>query len=245
MIYGVLEILSNYKVYKDMSDNTINMEKAPTRTTKEIQVDIENVTSEQTINNRNLKVLCKELEKAIKIELKEASKRKTKSKDSDTKRDPSGFNAPQPIPIEFCEEPWNYNTDEVIPRTKLTKEVYDYIKKNNLQDPEDKRKIFADDVIKKLFHLKDSDELHFNNFQAFMKRLYIRNFDENNNDDSSIGSISESDADASDISDVEIQTTKGKTTKGKTKNVETVSIPNTTKKSNKKGKKSTSASQNL
>lgn len=242
MIYGVLEILSNYKVYKDMSDNTINMEKAPTRTTKEIQVDIENVTSEQTINNRNLKALCKELEKAIKIELKEASKRKTKSKDSDTKRDPSGFNAAQPVPIEFCEEPWNYKTDEEIPRTKLTKEVYDYIKKSNLQDPDDRRKIFADDTIKKLFHLKDSDELHFNNFQAFMKRLYIRNFDENNNDDSSIGSIS--DTDASDISDVEIQTTKGKTTKGKTKNVEQP-ITDTKKKSNKKGKKSATASQNL
>ena len=245
MIYTVLEILSNYKVYKDMSDNTINMEiKAPTRTTKEIQVDIETVTTEQTLNNRNLKVLCKELEKAIKIEVKEASKRKKTAKDSDTKRDPSGFNAAQPVPIEFCEEPWNFKIDEEVPRTKLTKDVYDYIKKQNLQDPKDRRRIFADDVIKKLFHLKDSDELHFNNFQAYMKRLYVRNFDENN-DDSSVGSTSASESDMSDVSDVEIKSTKGKTKKGKKVETAPITIPDTPAKKSKKGKKSTTANQNL
>ena len=56
--------------------------------------------------------------------------------------------------------------------------VYDYVKENKLQDPEDKRRIFPDDSLKELFHLNDGDELHFNNFQTYMKRLYDRSFPE-------------------------------------------------------------------
>merc|ERR1711998_630007 len=68
--------------------------------------------------------------------------------------------------------------DQELPRTMLTKMVYDYVKEKGLQDPEDKRKIHPDAEIKKLFHLKEGDELHFNNFQTYMKRLYDRSFPE-------------------------------------------------------------------
>ena len=116
--------------------------------------------------------------------------------------------------------------------------VYDYVKEENLQDPNDKRRIFPDETLKKLFHLKDTDELHFNNFQTYMKRLYDRSFD-TVDDDSSVTSASGSEA--SDVSDVEVTTTKSKG-KGKGKKV-VETKPITTK--GKKGKKSTTASQNL
>ena len=38
-----------------------------------------------------------------------------------------------------------------LPRTEVTKKVWDYIKKNKLQDPANKRNIKADDKLKKLF----------------------------------------------------------------------------------------------
>jgi upstream activation factor subunit UAF30 len=38
-----------------------------------------------------------------------------------------------------------------LPRTEVTKKVWDYIKKNNLQDPSNKRNIKADEKLKKLF----------------------------------------------------------------------------------------------
>ncbi|MBK4733498.1 SWIB/MDM2 domain-containing protein [Noviherbaspirillum pedocola] len=38
-----------------------------------------------------------------------------------------------------------------LPRTEVTKKVWDYIKKNNLQDPENKRNINADDKLKAVF----------------------------------------------------------------------------------------------
>jgi len=42
------------------------------------------------------------------------------------------------------------------PRTEVTKKIWDYIKKNNLQDPKDKRTIKADAKLKKVFDGKDS-----------------------------------------------------------------------------------------
>ena len=38
-----------------------------------------------------------------------------------------------------------------IPRTEVTKRLWDYIKKNGLQDPKDKRTINADATLQKVF----------------------------------------------------------------------------------------------
>lgn len=38
-----------------------------------------------------------------------------------------------------------------MPRTEVTKKLWVYIKENNLQDPEDKRTIVADEKLKKVF----------------------------------------------------------------------------------------------
>ena len=45
---------------------------------------------------------------------------------------------------------------EPIPRTEVTKRIWDYIRSNNLQDPQDKRTIKADDKLKKVFNGKKS-----------------------------------------------------------------------------------------
>jgi len=41
--------------------------------------------------------------------------------------------------------------NEPIPRTELTKKLWEYIKKNNLQDPENKRNINADENLLPVF----------------------------------------------------------------------------------------------
>ncbi|MCD8515842.1 MAG: SWIB/MDM2 domain-containing protein [Burkholderiaceae bacterium] len=38
-----------------------------------------------------------------------------------------------------------------VPRTEVTKKIWDYIKKHNLQDPANKRNINADDKLRPLF----------------------------------------------------------------------------------------------
>ena len=41
-----------------------------------------------------------------------------------------------------------------LPRTELTKKLWDYIKKNNLQDPQDKKVIKADAALEVVFNGK-------------------------------------------------------------------------------------------
>jgi chromatin remodeling complex protein RSC6 len=43
-----------------------------------------------------------------------------------------------------------------LPRTELTKKLWDYIKKNNLQDKKNRRQINADDKLKAVFNGKKS-----------------------------------------------------------------------------------------
>ena len=43
-----------------------------------------------------------------------------------------------------------------LPRTEITKRMWDYIRENNLQDPKDKRTINADAKLKPIFDGKDS-----------------------------------------------------------------------------------------
>jgi upstream activation factor subunit UAF30 len=45
---------------------------------------------------------------------------------------------------------------EPIPRTEVTKRVWDYIRNNNLQDPNDKRTIRADAKLRPVFDGKDA-----------------------------------------------------------------------------------------
>merc|ERR1712185_219835 len=159
-------------------------EKMNVRDSKKIFTEVEDIISKKNILDKTLKSLLKELEKTIKLEQKEFSKKK-KNTSIGEKRDPSGFNAKQPVPIEFCKEPWGCEEGQEVARTKLTKMVYDYVRENNLQNPKDRRIIFPDDHIKELFHLKEGDELHFNNFQTYMKRLYNRNFEDSESQDDS------------------------------------------------------------
>lgn len=42
-----------------------------------------------------------------------------------------------------------------LPRGQVVKKVWEYIKKNNLQNPNNKRNIFADDKLRPLFDGKD------------------------------------------------------------------------------------------
>ncbi len=46
-----------------------------------------------------------------------------------------------------------------MPRTEVTKKVWDYIKKNNLQDPENKRNIVPDEKLAAVFGGKDAVDM--------------------------------------------------------------------------------------
>lgn len=159
------EELENEIVENEQTDNE------ETENYKDIIAKIEN-------KNKQIKQFCREidhltlsLKKTVKLDIKDASK-KRRNNNNGVKKTASGFQAAQKIPKAFTVAPWNFDPEEKKPRTELTRTVYKWIKENNLQDPNDKRRIFPDDHINKLFGLKPDDELHFSNFQTYMKKLY-------------------------------------------------------------------------
>ena len=148
------------------------------KTVLELMEEIEEVQKTVMSGQRKLNQLHKDLERSHKREIRTARKSRKSSRATGEKKDPSGFNKPQPVPVEFHSQPWGCTADQELPRTVLTKMVYDYIKENELQAEHDRRVIKPDAVLRKLFHLKEEDTLEFKNFQTYMARLYKRNFDE-------------------------------------------------------------------
>ena len=53
-----------------------------------------------------------------------------------------------------------------LPRSEVVKKVWEYIKKNDLQDPKDKRQILADDKLEKIFGGKKASMFEMNKHLA-------------------------------------------------------------------------------
>merc|ERR1711934_626803 len=186
--------------YKMATKNTEETEQEVTEATQktvlELMEEVDEVSKTVVNGQRRLNQIYKELERAHKREIRTAKKSRRSSRSSTEKKDPSGFNKPQAVPVEFHEQPWGCSADQELPRTVLTKMIYDYIKENSLQAEEDKRVINPDMTLRKLFHLKESDTLEFKNFQTYMARLYKRNFDDDDEWSQQASSASESESEA-------------------------------------------------
>jgi upstream activation factor subunit UAF30 len=77
---------------------------------------------------------------------------KTPAKKAAAKKPNAAFMKPMQPDEELAE----IVGDKPIPRTEITKKLWAYIKKNNLQDPKNKRNINADDKLKAVFGGKKS-----------------------------------------------------------------------------------------
>ena len=156
----------------EVVDDTVNTEGQVLRSYSEISDELTEKLKQCAQLDREIRQLFKEKERAHNREIKNARKNRKNSNSNKGSKEPSGFNKPGPVPKEFCMQPWGCDESVQLPRTVLTKMVYDYIKENNLQDSEDKRIIHPDSIIKKTFHLKEGDTLEFKTFQTYMAKLY-------------------------------------------------------------------------
>ncbi|GIV34125.1 MAG: hypothetical protein KatS3mg031_1660 [Chitinophagales bacterium] len=91
------------------------------------------------------KAAKKPAKKVAKKAPKKASKKPAKAK-TKRKPNPAFMKALTPSPA-LAEVVGN----KPLPRTQVVKKVWDYIKKNNLQDPNEKRNINADEKLQKVF----------------------------------------------------------------------------------------------
>ena len=116
----------------------------------------------------NLKILHKEVYKEKKELLKN-------SKNKNKKNGQNGFAKPTRI-SEKLSTFIGISKNELIPRKDATKKILDYIKQNNLQNPENKRQIIPDEKLKLLLepHFTENDKLEYFNIQKYLKHHFIK-----------------------------------------------------------------------
>ena len=87
-------------------------------------------------------------------------------------RNPSGFAKPSAVSDELCEF-MNREKGARIARTEVTQYIIKYIKEQQLQDNENKRKIVPNSSLKELLGVNESYEVTFFNLQRLMNRHFI------------------------------------------------------------------------
>jgi chromatin remodeling complex protein RSC6 len=138
----------------DAQFNSINVK---LQTLKSLEVDIMND--------------LRRLQKTVTRHLKDVNKRNKRKKVSDEdkkKRAPSGFAKPTIISDQLCDFLGKAHGTEMA-RTEVTKELTKYIKKFNLQDEKDRRKILPDAKLKNLLNVESGQEVTYFNLQKYMK----------------------------------------------------------------------------
>jgi hypothetical protein len=174
VVEEVLEVVEEVveEVPETTNEKTNVQDETPELNFSNLYERMEAINKQMKDLDRERRNIFKQLSRVHTKEVKAARKNRRSGNSNRGSKEPSGFNRPQPVPKEFTVEPWNCDKDEELPRTVLTKKVYDYVKGKGLQDPADKRIIHPDSTLKKLFHLKKGQNIEFKTFQTFMARLY-------------------------------------------------------------------------
>ncbi len=118
-----------------------------------------------------LKTEFRALEKKWTREMKAAQKSQAKRKRKTGNRQPSGFVKPTLISDELAAF-LSKERGTLMARTDVTREITEYVRAHKLQDASNGRRILADDKLKKLLGLKDSDELTYFNLQKYMSHHF-------------------------------------------------------------------------
>ena len=125
--------------------------------------------SQITSLQQQIKKLETDLKKDFVKKYKEIEIRKNKKKE----RKPSGFAKPSKI-TESLSEFMNRGKDELVARTEVTRYIIEYIKKEELQNKEDRRKIMPDMKLMKLLEIPEKEELTYFNLQKYMNKHFVK-----------------------------------------------------------------------
>ena len=129
----------------------------------ELEVQREGLRKVTSEVKRQQKMVLKEMR-----DLQKHSNRGKKRNKSNTKRKPSGFAKPGKISDVLCEFLGKPVGTEMA-RTTVTTFLTDYIKKNNLQNPKNKKEILRDDKLSTIISVEPGDTLTYFNLQKYMK----------------------------------------------------------------------------
>jgi chromatin remodeling complex protein RSC6 len=115
----------------------------------------------------------RQLQRRSEKELRTAQKSGKKVRKATGNRNPSGFVKPTPISealATFLGKP----AGTQMARTEVTREINQYIRAHNLQDPANGRKINPDAKLRKLLNVEKNGELTYFNLQRYMSPHFIK-----------------------------------------------------------------------
>lgn len=115
----------------------------------------------------------RQLQRRSEKELKTAQKSGKKVRKATGNRNPSGFVKPTPISDALAAFLGKKPGDQMA-RTEVTREINNYIRAHNLQDPQNGRKINPDAKLRKLLNVEKNGELTYFNLQRYMSPHFIK-----------------------------------------------------------------------
>ena len=138
---------------------------------EEVFERLKEIKSNQMLLFKEQDLLIKQYKKNCDVELKKFSGKRRKKilEGGETKR--SGFTKPTRIPKQIAEF-LGLSEEAVLPRTEVTKHIYEYIKSNELQIKEDKKKSYTDAKLSELFNLPEKSVIEFSTFQVLLSKVY-------------------------------------------------------------------------
>ena len=120
----------------------------------------------------NVQNTTRKIEKNVKKELRNLEKKIGKSKTKGSRK-PSGFAVPTKISKELCSF-MNLTEGVKMARTEVTQYIISYIKKKELQDKKNGRKIKPDKALKSLLNVKKNEDLTYFNLQKYMNKHFVK-----------------------------------------------------------------------
>jgi len=144
---------------------------------KSVETEVESLRESEN-KTKGVKFL-RTLNKKLKI-LKNQSARIIKAKRTTTRKNSTGNNSGFLKPVKISKEMAKFTgweTDSLHSRVAVTKYLCDYIKEHNLQNPEDRRQIMADEKLRKLLKYdakKEGEPLTYFRVQTCLKNHFIK-----------------------------------------------------------------------
>ena len=135
----------------------------------EVLTILSNFKSQISLLQQTVKTLEKNVKKKIKTLEKEANKNRNKGN-----KKPTGFASPMNVTSELCKF-MKVPEGSKHPRTEVTKYLIQYIKENNLQNPQQKKEIKPDKALSSLLDIKKNSKepLTYFNIQSKMNKHFI------------------------------------------------------------------------
>lgn len=112
------------------------------------------------------------IEKNVKKELRSLERKLNKNKNKGSRK-PSGFAVPSSISNELCNF-MKVDQGVKVARTEVTQYIINYIKKKELQDKSNGRKIKPDKALKSLLNVNKNEDLTYFNLQKYMNKHFVK-----------------------------------------------------------------------